>query len=257
MYTFLKGQNAMKSKKLLSFLLAVMMIVPMITVILPTTISAATLYPADMSNRYRIKVYWNVVSANSKNDENYFSVRMTKPKDDDDIDLVYTNGDWVTKGHTADEAGDYTYTFESNGFPKSIKYCCCGGAANPSEWYLTKVTIAVIDPVVGTGAETTYWEGKCGLRIATFGGNESNAMWIDFYPDRDDCRWGQWDKGIGSNHTTIFTNYIGWPEVSGNTGIGGPSEIAVPTDGSDASYTFTRGVIYDTLGAKWPLQGSD
>lgn len=45
----------MKSRKPISLILCVLMIVPMLTVILPTAVFAVR-YPADLSNRYRIKV---------------------------------------------------------------------------------------------------------------------------------------------------------------------------------------------------------
>ena len=245
-----------KTHRVLSLLLALIMVLPMVIYVLPVPASAER-YPVDSSNRYRITVYWNVVSANEKNDNNYFFVRVLIPVETDNtnIDGCYLSHKSFTKYHAADETGSHTYSFETCGYPEEIYYSCCGRAANPSEWYITKITIAVIDPVAGTGAATTYWEGKLGLRIASFGGDSSNYASIGFGPDGHDHHdWAH--ANIGTNQTLYTTQYLGNPTIYGMTDIEGSNEIAVPTDGTTATYTFKRGVVYDTLGAKWPVQGS-
>ena len=94
------------------------------------------------------------------------------------------------------------------------------------------------------------------MRIASFGGNSSNTASIVFnVHGYEHYYWD--DTSIGTNQTIQTTTFRGILKIAGVTGVDGPSEIAVPTDGGNASYSYTRGVVYGSFGAKWPVQGSD
>ncbi|MBR6917866.1 MAG: dockerin type I repeat-containing protein [Clostridia bacterium] len=252
----------MKHKKLISFLLAVVMIVPMFATVLPTPAAAETPFPGITPGinigdyyKYIIRVYWNVVSANDHEDI-YFTVTCdTLRTDPESLEEAFASGDESHKREkAADESGDHTWAFASNTCPNKLYYCTYGKAFNPTEWYITKITVTPLNPVDGySSTEYTYWEGKLGQRTAPVGGMH-NSDSISFKVGEAPEFAGWTALNVGSNFTEYTTDWTSPPYIEGILPVKGPSTIDVPTDGSSASYDFSHGLIYDNLGSEWPVQ---
>ena len=248
----------MKHRKLLSFLLAVMMIFPMVTIVLPTPTGAVTPFididPGDYF-RFMITVSWNVVSANDHEDI-YFNVPCyTFFEETSSLNNAYGGESENHKYEkAARESGNHTWSFLSNGCPSGLYYYTYGRTANPTEWYITKITVTPLKPVEGYDKKAyTYWEGKLGLRVASMGGmHNSNSV---LFASGEAPNFKGWTTlSVGTEFTAYTNDWELPPYIYGILPVEGPSTIDVPTNGDSVSYDYSHGLIYDNFGAEWPIQ---
>ena len=248
----------MKHKKLISFLLAVIMIVPITATVTPATPGIETPFSGiDIGDyfRFMITVDWNVVSANDHEDICFNVPCNTFFEETSSLTNAYGGSPEDHKYEkAASESGSHSWSFASNGCPSGLYYYTYGRTANPTEWYITKITVTPLKPVEGfdkTGY--TYWEGKLGLRVASMGGMH-NSNSISFVVGEAPEFAGWTALNVGTEFTAFTNDWTSPAYIYGILPVEGPDTIEVPTNGGSVSYDYSHGLIYDNFGAEWPIQ---
>lgn len=227
---------------------------------MPLSVPVAHAVNSSKSPYYKVTVYWTVVNDNT-NYDNYFTVQFNYPQvyDSDTGTLSGYYLQYEVLHNVADNKGDHQATFTVQGIPTSLFYSNYGKTADPSEWYITKVTVKPTKPVPNCGiGETTLWEGTFGMRMAHVGGSTcQNTMNLKSNP----TVFLGWTNGDGTNKKTETTKcFSGVCEdgarAAGVTPITCDSTINVPTFSKDdyEYHTVTKGVVYDQYGGRYPDQ---
>ena len=152
---------------------------------MPLSVPVAHAVNSSKSPYYKVTVYWTVVNDNT-NYDNFFSVQFDYPQEYDS-DTGTLSGYYLhyeALHNAADIEGDHQATFTVQGIPTSLFYSNYGKTADPSEWYITKITVKPTKPVPNCGiGETTLWEGTFGMRMAHVGGDTcQNTMKLKSNP---------------------------------------------------------------------------
>ena len=246
----MKRSLSLIARRAAAVLLAALLTVSAVAVGLTPKASAVAY---DNSNRFYVTVYWRVDNDNS-NENNRIAINYFQTVNPSSSESCYSSTGTVTVERAAASNGAHSQTFELPGPPSSIDYKCWGKTADVSKWYLTKVTVAPIDPVTGAGETVTYWEGSVGLEMKQVGGN-SNSHVLYFKGNVSDVitRWEN-DMGAAKEAYTTSTYSNFKPVQTSATEPGGDSVIYVPTDGGTRTVTFSPSVLCDQYGASWPCQ---
>lgn len=171
---------------------------------MPLSVPVAHAEKSSKSPYYKVTVYWTVENDNT-NYDNFFTVQFEYPQEYDSdtgtLSEYYLHNEILH--NVADNKGDHQATFTVQGIPIHLFYSNYGNTADPSEWYITKVTVKPTKPVPNCGiGETTLWEGTFGMKMAHIGGSTcQNTMNIKSNPPV----FLKWTDGNGTNKKTETT----------------------------------------------------